>query len=93
VILLYPLLLVAAIVVASYSSRTSKGPQWWLAWAAAGALFVFSLLTGLSIGLFLLPAVAVLLFWVARAAPGWREATGFVAGAAAVVGFVVAINV
>jgi hypothetical protein len=29
---------------------------------------------------------------VARSAPGLREATGFLAGAAAVVGFVVALN-
>jgi hypothetical protein len=92
VILLYPLLLLAAIFVATSSPRTSKGSWWWLAWAAAGGLFVFSLVTGFSIGLFLLPAAAILLFWVARSAPGWREATGFLAGAATVVGFVVARN-
>jgi hypothetical protein len=53
-------------------------------WAFAGALFVFSFLTGLSIGLFLFPAAAFAVFWLALHAPYAREVAGFPVGVAAV---------
>ena len=43
----------------------------------------FSLVTGFSIGLLLLPLAAASLLWVARSSPHGREATGFLAGAGA----------
>jgi hypothetical protein len=53
------------------------------AWALAGGLFGFSLLAGLSIGVFLLPLAAFATLWAATNAPG-REAIGFPIGAVAV---------
>jgi uncharacterized membrane protein len=92
VILLYPALLVAAVAVARRSERAGRGPSWFAGWALAGALFLFSLATGFSIGLFVLPLVAVVLLWVASRAPRWREACGFLAGCVAMVAFFVALN-
>jgi hypothetical protein len=80
VVLLYPLVLGAALWFAV--RRVDDGPHgwhWFLAWALAGGLFTFSLLTGFSIGLFLLPAAAVALFWVARRSGG-RETVGLFEG-------------
>lgn len=60
-VLLYPVLLIAAVVL--LRRRLAAGGRFgWrgaAAWSVAGALFVFSLLTGLSIGLLLLPLVVV----------------------------------
>jgi len=86
VILLYPLVLVA--VVAYALARRGQAPArrgWpWLAlWAAAGALFAFSLLTGLSIGLLVLPFAVGALFAAAHVAPA-AEAWGLGAGLGAV---------
>lgn len=44
----------------------------------------FSFLTGLSIGLFVLPLAAALLLWVASHAPHLPDALGFAAGMGAV---------
>jgi hypothetical protein len=57
-------------------------PTWegFCAWAAAGALFAFSLLTGFSVGLFLVPLVALGLYLAARVAPDYRAALVLVAG-------------
>jgi hypothetical protein len=80
VVLLYPLVLGAALWFAA--RRVDGGPHgwhWFLACALAGGLFTFSLLTGFSIGLFLLPAAAVALFWVARRSGG-RETVGLFEG-------------
>jgi hypothetical protein len=79
VILLYPILLAAAAIVMRRTKRARRGPAWFGLWTAAGVVFTFSLLTGFSIGLFVLPLAAALLLWVASRAPG-REAFGFAEG-------------
>jgi hypothetical protein len=78
-ILLYPLALAAAAVVMRRTTGSRRGAMWFGWWTAAGALFTFSLLTGFSVGLFVLPLAVALLLWVARRAPG-REAIGFFEG-------------
>jgi hypothetical protein len=81
-IVLYPVVLVAAFVVlrrAREDHAASEGPRWFAWWTVAGVLFTFSFLTGFSIGLFILPLAAVSVLWVARRAPG-AEAIGFLAG-------------
>ena len=52
----------------------------------------FSFLTGLSIGLFVLPLAAALLLWVARNAPRLPDALGFVPGIGAVLVLVALLN-
>jgi multisubunit Na+/H+ antiporter MnhB subunit len=92
VILLYPLLLVGAAMVMHRARSAGVGHRGWpwaALWALAGALFMFSLLTGFSIGLFLLPVVTVAVFWLAANAPG-GEVAGFAAGALAVLVVVLA---
>lgn len=83
-IVLYPTLLAIAAAMLLRRRRThptgGAGWRWFAAWTAAGALFTFSLLAGLSIGLFFLPLAAALLLTVARLAPRPPEALGFVAG-------------
>jgi hypothetical protein len=54
--------------------------MWFALWALAGFLTSFSAATGLSIGLLVLPAAAVSLLWVARRAPHYPEALGFLLG-------------
>ncbi len=85
-ILLWPLLLVAAgLIMRKARARGARfrGRDFYAAWAVAGALFMFSLLTGLSIGVFVFPVAALLVLWLAANAPG-REAIAFAPGAAAV---------
>jgi hypothetical protein len=84
VILLYPLLLVGVVLVARRSTSGHTGPAWFGGWVAGGALFLLSLLTGLSVGLLIFPAAAVLLLWLARRAPRLRDASGFLLGVAVV---------
>ncbi len=85
-ILIYPLLLIGAACVAARRQRTGgRGWHWFVGWCVAGAIFTFSLLTGLSIGLFLLPVAAGALFVAAREAPHAEEAVGLVAGAGLVI--------
>jgi hypothetical protein len=87
-VVLYPIVLVAALYLMSKSRERGLGQRgwgWFAAWAAAGALFVFSLLTGFSIGLFLLPLATIATFWLSLHAPYWREAAGFPLGGAMVV--------
>jgi hypothetical protein len=43
----------------------------------------FSLVTGFSIGIFILPLAAAVLIWVAHRAPHPQEAVGFLGGVAA----------
>jgi hypothetical protein len=87
-IVLYLVVLAGALYLMSVSRRRGRGARrgwvWFNAWVAAGALFLFSLLTGLSIGLFLFPASALAIFWLAVNAPYWREVAGFPLGAALV---------
>jgi hypothetical protein len=82
-IVLYPIVLAAALYLMWKSRQRglgSRGGIWFSAWAFAGALSLFSLLTGLSIGVFLFPAAALAIFWLAVSAPYWREAAGFPVG-------------
>ena len=81
-ILAWPLLVVIAASLA-WKRRDQIGGRgwlWFLAWAVAGFLMSFSLITGFSVGLFILPPAAAALLWVATRAPHAREATGFAAG-------------
>jgi hypothetical protein len=63
-IFVIPLVLGAAILALRGAKRDARvaGAQgrWFLAWAAAGAALTFSFLTGLSIGLFVLPFAGLL---------------------------------
>ncbi len=80
-ILLYPLVLFAAIVVSRKRATTSWGGwEWFGAWTLAGGLMTFSFLTGFSIGLFVVPLAAATVLWVASRAPGAFDAIGFVEG-------------
>jgi hypothetical protein len=82
VIVLYPVLLLGAVwlAVRRRGYAGGRGWLWFAAWLASGALFAFSLATGFSIGLFLLPLVAAALLAVAWLSPHVREASGFLAG-------------
>jgi uncharacterized membrane protein len=81
VIVLYPALLIAAIVIVIRRDRESgHGWLWFLGWSFAGASFFFSFLTGLSIGLLLLPLVTAAVLFVAMRSPHAPEASGFFAG-------------
>jgi hypothetical protein len=85
-VMLYPVLLVVAgVVVLLRLAIAAPDPRarwhWFLAWCATGAVFSFSYVTGLSIGLLVLPFAVVLLLLAAWFAPGPGEAVlGFVAG-------------
>jgi hypothetical protein len=93
VIVLYPIVLGAALIISSQRTRTSRGGwQWFGAWTVAGALMTFSFLTGFSIGLFLLPLAAGATLWVARQAPGAFDGIGFFAGVAAILLLVSLVN-
>ena len=92
-ILIYPLLLiVAAVMIWRTRARRSAGSSGFLAWYLAGALFTFSLLTGLSIGLFLLPLVVLAIYVAIRLAPGFRDALGFIGGIGAILLVMAAIQ-
>jgi hypothetical protein len=84
-LLVYPLAIVAAAVLAwqRRGRAGGRGPQWFLAWTAAGFLLAFSAVTGLSIGIFIAPFAAAVLLWVAVRSPHAREASGLAAGIAA----------
>ena len=84
---LWPLMLIGAAVLVRKSRQRALGRRgwpWFAAWAFGGALFMFSLLTGPSIGVFLLPAAAFVVLWLAVNAPYSRELAGFVVGVALV---------
>ena len=91
-VVLWPLLLVVAAWWAWKRRGTpgGHGRQWFGAWAAAGFLMSLSLITGFSIGLFLLPLAAAVLLTVARRSPHAREATGFLVGVGATAAVVAA---
>jgi len=85
VIAIYPLLLIwAAVRIRRTKGRRSAGWQGFATWCVAGAVFTFSLLTGFSIGLFLLPLVAAALYAATRSAPDLRASLGFLAGIGAI---------
>lgn len=92
-ILIYPLLVIIAVVLISRTEeRRSVGWLGFALWTVFGAVFTFSLLTGFSIGLLLLPAVVVLLYAAIRYAPDFRDALGFVAGIGVILLVVASIN-
>ena len=87
-IVLWPLALVGAAVLVVKSRQRGLGRsgwQWFVAWAVAGVLFVLSLVTGFSIGLYFFPAAVFAIFWLALHAPYVREMAGFPVGTASVV--------
>jgi hypothetical protein len=94
VILLWPALLVVLAVLARSSAGTAggRGWRWFLAWAVSGALFLFSMLTGFSIGLFLFPLVVVISVFVVRRAPWPAEALGFAGGLGVTLGALAWLN-
>src|SRR5207249_10162600 len=93
VILIYPLLLIwAAALIWRAKRRRSAAWSGFAAWYLAGALFTFSLLTGLSIGLFLLPLVVAALYLAVRSAPDFRALLGFVAGIGVILLALASIN-
>ena len=69
-----------------------RGFVWFLVWTAAGFLMSFSLVTGFSIGLLIVPFAAALLLWVARRAPHLPETAGFAVGIALTALLIVALN-
>jgi hypothetical protein len=86
-LVLWPLLLAGAAVLLVKSRQRGLGQRgwpWFAGWTFAGALFVFSLLTGFSIGVFLFPPAAFAVFWLSLNAPYGRELAGFPVGIAAV---------
>ncbi len=80
-ILAWPLLvfIAAALAWRRHGEPGGRGWRWFLAWSLAGFLMSFSLVTGFSIGLFILPVAAGTLMWDALRSPHLREASGFVA--------------
>jgi multidrug transporter EmrE-like cation transporter len=93
VIALYPALLIAAVALALSRQREGgRGWRWFTVWCVAGALFFFSFLTGLSIGLLLLPFAAAALIFAAVSAPHLPESFGFLAGVGLVVVVVAGLN-
>jgi hypothetical protein len=94
-ILVFPILVIVAIAIAL--RRADRGsaathPRWFVAWSLAGAALTFSFLTGLSIGLLVLPFAAAILWWVARTAPLMPDSLGFVAGIGVVLLLVAFLN-
>lgn len=81
-ILVFPVALVlCAIVLVRARGRTEgRGPFWFGAWVLTGAALTFSFLTGLSIGIFVLPFAIGLLVLVVRRSPQLPEAAGLVSG-------------
>ena len=82
-VVLYPIVLVAALYLMWKSRQRGlgvRGGVWFSAWAFAGVLSVFGLVTGRSIALVLFAAAAVAIFWLSVNAPYWREVAGFPAG-------------
>ncbi|MCC6223304.1 MAG: hypothetical protein IT201_07400 [Thermoleophilia bacterium] len=61
------------------NGRCHGAGAFWL-WALAGGLLLFTILTGASIGLFVLPAALLALALAARWASPWPEALGLVSG-------------
>lgn len=83
-ILLFPIALALTIAIL-WRSRDQGGSQgagcrWFWAWSLVGAALSFSFLTGLSIGLFVLPVALLLLWIVLSRSPRWPESVGFIEG-------------
>jgi hypothetical protein len=68
------------------------GWGWFAAWAGAGALLAFSLVSAASVGLFVLPVALVSVWAIARGSPLPRSAFGLVSGAGLVCLLIWALN-
>jgi len=68
------------------------GWGWFAAWVCAGVLLVFSLVSALSIGLFVVPFALLSLWAIHRRSPPWPTAFGLVSGAGLVCLLVWALN-
>ena len=83
-IVLYLLILAGALYLMSVSRKRGLGARrgwpWFNAWVAAGALSLFSLLTGSSIAIVMFLASVIAICWLAVNAPYWREVAGFPVG-------------
>jgi hypothetical protein len=93
-ILAWPLLVLIAGVL-GWSRRGQPGGRgwyWFLAWSVAGFLMSFSLITGFSVGLLILPFAAAMLIWTTLRSPHPREASGFFVGIAATAVLIAALN-
>jgi hypothetical protein len=93
-IALYPLVVIAAAALV-WRRRGEAGGHGWLwfaAWSAAGALFTFSFLAGLSIGLLVVPFAAGALLYVAWRSPHISEGLGSGAGIGATLLLVAFLN-
>ena len=96
-IFLFPFLLIVATLIALRNAKRGVGFggthwPWFAAWSVAGGLLAFSFVTGLSIGLFVLPLASVVLVWVARRTPRLADALGFVEGVGALCVLVAFLN-
>jgi hypothetical protein len=94
VIVLYPLVLLGGLYLMAKARQHGVGRHgwsWFAAWAGTGALFMLSLITGASIGIFFLPVATFAMYWLALHVPFWREASGFVVGGALLTGVVLLI--
>lgn len=59
----------------------ASGWRWFSAWAIVGGLLFFSYLTGLSIGIFVLPFALLGLWLVTQVSRAWPELLGAASGA------------
>jgi hypothetical protein len=93
-VLLFPVVIGVAGYLAwrHRSTPHGKGWEWFLAWTGAGFLLSFSLITGLSIGLFIFPFAAIWLLWVASRSPHFPEAWGIAVGIGATALLIVLLN-
>jgi hypothetical protein len=94
VILAWPLLLLTAGVLCWRRRHLAgeRGWFWFVVWTLAGFLMSFSLITGFSIGLLIVPFAGALLLWVARRAPHLPETAGFAVGIVLTAVLIVALN-
>ncbi len=72
--------------------QSGWGWRWFGAWVGAGILLAFSLVSALSIGLFVLPFALVALWAVARGSRYWPTALGLISGAGLVCLLIWALN-
>jgi hypothetical protein len=61
--------------------RWGHGWLWFVAWALAGGLLVFSVISIIGVGLFTLPFAVAAIWFVLRRSRRWPEALGTVSGA------------
>lgn len=72
--------------------RERQGWPWFLAWALAGGLLFFAVLSGFSIGLLVLPFALATVWLVERSGRSWPELLGAVAGVGLVLLVVAFLN-